>query len=121
MDEKRKSKRLKLVVDIVLERIDEEDDITTVRYARVNVTDISRGGIGFDTKQELTAHSYYNAKLQIWTKESIDVVIEIVRSSKNPDGTYHYGGIFVGMIDTDALKIDIYQMFNESNQTEDSE
>ena len=24
-----------------------------------------------------------------------------------------YGGVFIGMTDTDALKIDIYQIFNE--------
>ena len=31
---------------------------------------------------------------------------------KKPDG-FHYGGVFIGMTDTDALKIDIYQIFNE--------
>ena len=26
---------------------------------------------------------------------------------------YHYGAVFIGMTDTDALKIDIYQIFND--------
>jgi hypothetical protein len=29
------------------------------------------------------------------------------------DGGYQYGGSFIGMTETDALKIDIYQIFNE--------
>ena len=56
--------------------------------------------------------SYYDAKIQIWTKEVVDAVIQIVRSEEKPDG-FHYGGVFIGMTDTDALKIDIYQIFNE--------
>ena len=42
----------------------------------------------------------------------VDAVIQIVRSEEKPDG-FHYGGVFIGMTDTDALKIDIYQIFNE--------
>ena len=115
MQEKRKSKRLELEVDLQLERLDEADGVTTIKYARVFVSDLSRGGIGFDARQELTMHSYYNAKIQIWTKETIDAVIEIVRSQPKEDGTFHYGGEFIGMTDADALKIDIYQMFNEAD------
>ena len=43
----------------------------------------------------------------------VDAVIEIVRSSKDEEGVYHYGAEFIGMTDTDALKIDIYQIFND--------
>lgn len=45
-------------------------------------------------------------------KRSGGAVIQIVRSEEKPDG-FHYGGVFIGMTDTDALKIDIYQIFNE--------
>lgn len=116
MEEKRRSKRLELKVDLQMERLDEGDGVTLIKYARVNVTDLSRGGIGFQSKQELTVHSYYNAKIQIWTKEVIDAVIEIIRRSDNPDGTISYGGDFIGMTDADALKIDIYQMFSEADK-----
>lgn len=116
MKEKRKSKRLELEVNIQLERLDEGDGITTIKYVRVNVTDLSRGGIGFNSSRELVEHSYYNAKIQIWTKESIDAVIEVIHGNQNEDGTYHYGGEFIGMTDADALKIDIYQMFNNEEE-----
>lgn len=111
MEEKRKHKRLDLDVTVELERLD-KDGVTTLRYVHVDITDLSRSGIGFKSAQELEVGTYYDTKLTIWTKEVIDAVIEIVRSSKTDDG-YAYGAEFIGMTDTDALKIDIYQIFNE--------
>ncbi len=110
MEEKRKNKRLDLSVDIELERLD-QDGITTLKYAHVEVTDISRTGIGFNSKTKLALDSFYNTKIQIWTGEILNTVLEIVRESG--DGIYRYGGKFVGMTDVDALKIDIYQIFND--------
>lgn len=111
MEEKRKHKRLDLDVKIQLERLDEEG-VTTLKYVHVDVTDISRSGIGFTCAKELEVGSYYDTKIQIWTKEVVDAVIEIVRR-EDASGEYHYGAVFIGMTDTDALKIDIYQIFND--------
>ena len=111
MEEKRKHKRLDLYVDVQLEHLDEEG-VTTLKYVQVDVTDISRSGIGFNAKTQLSVGTYYNTKIQIWTKEVVDTVIEIVRCEEVADG-YHYGAVFIGMTDTDALKIDIYQIFND--------
>ena len=107
----REHKRLELDVTVELERLD-EDGVTTLRYSHVEVVDISRTGIGFKAGQRLEVGTHYNTKIQIWTKEIIDVVIEIVRCEELEDG-YRYGGIFIGMSNTDALKIDIYQIFND--------
>ena len=112
MEEKRKHKRLDLDVSIQLERLD-EDGVTTLKYVHVNVNDISRSGLGFKSPQKLDVGTYYDTKIQIWTKEVVDAVIEIVRVGEESDGEYHYGAIFIGMTDTDALKIDIYQIFND--------
>lgn len=111
MEEKRRHKRLELDVSVQLERLD-EDGITTLKYVHVDVTDISRSGIGFTTRKELEIGTYYDAKIQIWTQEVVDAVIEIVRREELVEG-YKYGGAFIGMSDTDALKIDIYQIFND--------
>ena len=111
MEEKRRHKRLDLKVSVQLERLD-QDGITTLKYIDVDVTDISRSGIGFNAKQSLEIGSYYDSKIQIWTKEVVDAVIEIVRRNDTENG-YQYGATFIGMTDTDALKIDIYQIFND--------
>ena len=112
MDERRKHKRLDLDVSVQLERLD-QDDITTLKFIHVVVTDISRSGIGFVSDQNLKVGTYYDTKIQIWTKEVVDAVIEIVRRDALPEGGYKYGCRFIGMTDTDALKIDIYQIFND--------
>ena len=112
MEERRKHKRLDLEVMVELERLDEES-VTTLKYVHVEVTDISRSGLGFKSKADLEIGSYYDTRIQIWTKEVVDAVIEIVRRDALPEGGYKYGCRFIGMPDTDALKIDIYQIFND--------
>jgi predicted nucleic-acid-binding protein len=111
MEEKRKHKRLDLDVNVQLERLAEENGITTLKYLHVDVTDVSKSGIGFISDYTLDIGTYYDTKIQIWTKEVVDVVIEIVRREER-EGGYQYGAIFIGMNDTDALKIEIYQLFN---------
>ena len=115
MDEKRNSRRLDLDVSVELERIDDHTGVTTLKLIHVDITDLSKSGIGFSSKVELEIGSYYNTKLQIWTKETIEAVIEIVRGQEL-DGVYHYGAKFIGMIESDALKIDIYQILYEYNE-----
>lgn len=100
-----------LDVSVQLEKLD-EDGITTLKYIHVDVTDISRSGLGFKAKKLLEIGTYYDTQIQIWTKEVVDAVLEIVRVDECEDG-YQYGGVFIGMSTTDALKIDIYQIFND--------
>ena len=45
--------------------------------------------------------------MTIWTKEVIHAFIEIVRIEKKKD-TFEYGGIFVGMPEMDAQRIEVY-------------
>ena len=115
LEERRKDRRLDLDVTVELSRIDEGDGVTTLKLVHVDITDLSHSGIGFKSNQELKVGSYYNTKLKIWTKEEIDAIIEIVRCDKTDNG-YIYGASFVGMIEADSLKIDIYQLFYEHDQ-----
>ena len=115
MIEKRNARRLDLDVTIELERIDDHRDVTTLKLVHVETKDLSKSGIGFTTKAKLEIGSFYNTKLQIWTKETIQAVIEIVRCIELED-KYLYGAKFIGMIESDALKIDIYQIFYEYNE-----
>lgn len=111
MEERRRSKRLELDVTVELERLD-TDGLTTLKYTHVDVVDLSKTGMGFKSKQKLEAGTYYDVKLQIWTKEIIDAVVEVIRVEDDGEG-YRYGATFVGMTETNALKIEIYQLFNE--------
>lgn len=40
------------------------------------------------------------------------MAVKVIRMNEIENG-YRYGGVFVGLTDTDALKIDIYQIFND--------
>lgn len=111
MEEKRKHKRLDLNVSVEMERLN-EDGIAMRNFVDVDVTDISRSGMGFKSGKELEIGTYYDTRIQIWTREIVDAVLEVVREEQHEDG-YKYGGEFIGMSDTDALKIDIYQIFND--------
>ena len=81
MDEKRNSRRLDLDVTVELERIDDTDGVTTLKLVHVDITDLSKSGIGFVSKAKLAVGSYYNTKLQIWTKESIEAVIKKIKKN----------------------------------------
>ena len=45
-----------------------------MKYVHVEVTDISRSGLGFKSKADLEIGSYYDTRIQIWTKEVVDAV-----------------------------------------------
>ena len=114
MDEKRRFKRLDLDVKIETSRID-EGAATTIRMVDVKVTDISREGIGFISPEKMEVGAIYNAELKIWTKETLHSILKIVRE-KDVDGGHSYGAIFVGMNESDALKIQIYEMLEERDK-----
>lgn len=113
MEEKRRYERLGIDVKVEIERID-NGDTTTVKYLTVDVTDISRSGIGFTSTTELKKDAMLKANITIWTKEVLPAIFKIVRVS-NDGKLWHYGAIFVGMREEDALKIQIYQMLNEND------
>lgn len=112
MIERRQHKRLQLDVSIRLDPLD-ENGMNTSRYEHVDVTDISRSGLGFKSAKKLDKNLYYDTKIQIWTKEIVDAVIELIWEETLENGIYKYGAVFIGMSDTDAVKIDVYQIFNE--------
>ena len=111
MEEKRKSRRLDLDVAIELERLD-QGDMTTLKLVHVNVTDLSSSGMGFNTTQPLENGALYDTRIKIWTKETIQAVIRIVRCEMASEEQYHCGATFVGLMSSDALKINIYSMLN---------
>lgn len=70
MEERRKHKRLDLEVMVELERLDEES-VTTLKYVHVEVTDISRSGLGFKSKEILrlgaiTIQGFRSGRKKLW-------------------------------------------------------
>lgn len=82
----------------------------------VEVCNISASGIGFATDCDIQVNCFYKAHLVFTTKESVDVVIKVVRSQKLENGKMFYGGTFVGISEAEKFKIDVFRLFEESNR-----
>ncbi|MBQ8198767.1 MAG: PilZ domain-containing protein [Lachnospiraceae bacterium] len=104
MDERRKSKRIELEARILIKRLGGNGETEEVS---IDIIDVSKTGVGFSCKKPLEIGAVYEAYLTIWTKEVIHAFIEIVRIIKE-DGTFNYGGIFIGMPEMDAARIAVY-------------
>ena len=104
MEERRKNRRMELESRIEIKRLDQ---IGENEEAAIEINDVSKTGVGFNCKKPLTIGAVYEAYMTIWTKEVIHAFIEIVRIEKKED-TFEYGGIFVGMPEMDAQRIEVY-------------
>lgn len=111
MQEKRKSKRTELISRIILKRLDGGK----IEDAPIEVSDVSKTGVGFTSTSALTIGGVYEAYLTIWTKEVLHAFVEIVRIEK-VSGAYSYGAIFIGMPEMDAARIETYQTVEDETK-----
>ncbi len=110
MSEKRKAERTELSSRLILKQLNGESDIQEVA---IEITDVSKSGVGFECTEKLEIGAVYEGFLTIWTKEVIHSFLEIVRIVKD-DNSYSYGAIFIGMPEMDSQRIEIYQTVNNN-------
>ena len=109
MEDRRRDNRTEYNSKLVVKRIDDNID----EEVAIGITDVSKSGIGFECDKLLDIGSTYDAYLTIWTKEIIHAFIQIVRIELKQNG-YGYGGVFVGMPQMDAARIETYQTVSEN-------
>ena len=99
MQEKRRSKRLPIQLELVVSKLFRQEAADTVIIdAPIHVVDISRLGIGFVTTNDLPLDFYFNARLELGNSEnSLYCVVQIIRKDPKEDGTISYGCEFVGL------------------------
>lgn len=107
--ERRKSRRMDLSVAVELKQIANQAE---KKSETVQVVNLSKSGVGFESDKELNLNECYNTEITIWTKETIPAIIKIIRKDEE-NGVFTYGGLFVGMTNAQAIKIDIYDMLHE--------
>lgn len=112
MEERRKSNRRKLTSKIIIKRLGGIDMDET---EEIDITDVSKTGIGFTCSKALEIGAVYEAYLRIWTQEVLHAFLEIVRIEKKEDH-FSYGGIFIGMPEMDAVRIDVYDTVENMKQ-----
>lgn len=116
IQEKRKSRRIGINVKIKLQKVTDNPLVYGLKEDEfeVNVVNISKDGMAFRTKERLVLNSFYDSKVVLWTKESFDTVIEIVRMENMGEEETLYGCRFVGISAADQFKIDVYQIVSEN-------
>ena len=110
MEDRRKNKRIELESCLIIKRL---DNAASSEEVSIDIIDVSRTGVGFTCDKPLQIGAVYEAFLTIWTKEGLHAFIEIVRIVKE-DETYSYGGIFIGMPEMDAARIEVYDTVTSS-------
>lgn len=113
MEERRKNSRMDLKSRLVMKRL---DDPTRGQDVAIEVTDVSKSGVGFKCTEILTIGAVYESFLTIWTKEVLHALLEIVRIEKKEDGPFDYGAIFIGMPEMDAARIETYHTIESLKQ-----
>ena len=112
MEEKRHSQRSELTSKLMIKRLDSDDAGEEVI---IDITDVSKGGVGFTCNKALEIGAVYESFLEIWTKEVLHAFLEIVRIEKKGD-SYFYGSSFVGLPEMEAQRIATYQTVTNMNQ-----
>ena len=119
MQERRRSNRMKIDVSIKLDPVKNcESDTTNLKKEEftVELVNLSKDGLAFKSDEKLQLNTYYDTNVVLWTKETFDTVIEIVRMENYGDGPTLYGCRFIGIMPSDQLKIQIYEMVSENNK-----
>ena len=113
--ERRKSNRMDINVLIKLNSVKNNANTANLKQEEfeVELVNISRGGLAFRSNEKLALNTYYDTTIVLWTKEKFQTVIEIVRMENYGDEKTLYGCRFIGIMPSDQLKIQIYEMVSE--------
>lgn len=121
--ERRKANRMNIDVMIKLNSVQSKGNTANLKKEEfdVDVVNISKGGIAFESREGLALNTFYDTTVVLWTKETFKTVIEIVRMENYGDEKTLYGCRFIGIMPSDQLKIQIYEMVSEMDKKEDEE
>ena len=108
--ERRLDKRTELPSRLVIKRLDDDSS----KEVTIDITDLSKSGIGFECEEALQIGEVYETYLTIWTEEVIHAFLRIVRIDLKDKG-YGYGAVFVGMPEMDSSRIGVYQIVNDKS------
>ncbi|MCR4897518.1 MAG: PilZ domain-containing protein [Lachnospiraceae bacterium] len=111
MEERRHALRTSLDSKLVIKRLDGN----TSEELSIEITDVSKSGVGFTCSSALEIGAVYESFLTIWTKEVIHAFLQIVRIELKGD-LYFYGASFVGMPEMEAARIATYQTVTEETK-----
>ncbi len=113
MEERRRNRRIELASTLVIKRMDQAGE---PRQVDIEVTDVSKTGVGFSCPVKLEIGAVYESYLTIWTQEILHTFLEVIRVVEKEDGTYDCGSIFIGMSEQDASRIATYDTIDNMSE-----
>lgn len=110
MEERRKAKRMPITLSLEISNLYKQDNVKVCDlHEPIEVTNISKSGIGFDTASILPVGYYFNANINLGNEDTLRSVVKILRSQPTEDGRTSYGCEFVGMADILSYLFDDYE------------
>ncbi len=99
MIEKRKDIRMKADLKLNVSSLFKQNNIMITDVdSPIEVLDVSKSGIGFNSSSILPLGFYFNAALQLGSEEeTLFCVLKIVRCEPISDKKYNYGSEFIGL------------------------
>jgi hypothetical protein len=98
MNERRKAKRMPVTLSLEILNLYKQDNVQVGNlHAPIEVTNISKTGLGFISESVLPIGYYFNANINLGNDDTLHCVIQIVRSQQTEDNKNVYGSEFVGM------------------------
>lgn len=116
--ENRRAQRLDVDMSIELYDLTNNKTMQDGQKFPAEVMNISKTGICFSTENVIEPHTFYRASMNFPTKESIDVIIEVLRVQIGDNGENVCGGAFVGISESDMFKIEVFRLFEEKKKEE---
>lgn len=109
MEEKRRAKRMPIKLSLEISNLYKQDCVRVINInAPIEVLNISRSGLGFSSESKLPLGYYFNASINLGTKETLQCVIKIIRSQPIDDKLTMYGCEFVGMAEILSFIFEAY-------------
>lgn len=109
MDERRRHKRLPITIKLGINELFRQDnDIIAEANIEAFVIDISKDGLGFESKSVIPISYYFDARIDFKDQDFFYCVLKIIRIEEHDDG-YIYGCEFVGLAEFLADKVDAYE------------
>ncbi len=109
MSEKRRTKRLPVDIILKVEDLYKQDYVKMDAVNEtIEVTNISKTGIGFSSKTDMPLDFYFNCKITIDDEKFFYSVVKIIRKEMK-DNHWYFGCEFVGLADVLSSCIDDYE------------
>lgn len=108
MQEKRNSRRMSLSAKLLIKNLNDTAD--KPEEVEIEVTDVSKTGVGFICSTPLAIGAVYEALLKIWNEDEIHAFLKVVRIEQTTDEKYVCGTIFIGLPEMNAARIEVYDL-----------